>query len=853
MGTVVSETAEQLTSALAGRYEIGRELGRGGMATVFEAVDALRGTVVAVKVLHHDLTAALGPARFQREIEIASGLDHPHILPVLDSGVAGGALYLVMPLVTGESLHDRLVRERQLPVDEAVRLTREVAAGLAHAHGRGIVHRDVKPENVLLQDGRALVADFGIARAAQHAPERLTQTGLSLGTPTYMSPEQAAAERDLDGRSDQYSLACVLYEMLAGAPPYSAPTAQGLMARHALEAIPSVSIVRQTVPEQVEDALFRALAKAPADRFPSVQAFADALGEPSSWTTGRRAPGHRTGYGAGPAARGGRRRTALRRALFAAAVAVPVAGIGWGAWRAVAPPPAPGTDAAVAARRVAVLYFDDLTADRRLAPVADGLTESLIAQLERVDQLDVVSANGVAPFRAGDVPVDSVQRALGVGTVVRGSVDAAGGGAVLVSVSMLDARTGDRLARASFRQPAAGVLALRDTLAEKVAEFLRGRIGAEVRLRRARAGTASGEAWTLVQRAGRLRDRADSLFQAGDTAAFAATLGAADTLLVRAAGLDPRWPEPVVARGEVAARRAANAVDPRAAGAWLDSGLARAAAALALDPRAAAALERRGTLRWERRDRGLAPDARDAQRLLDGAEQDLRAAVAVEPTRAEAWNTLSRVQYGRLNVVESNLAARRAYEADAYLTSAPAVLYRLFVTSYDMEQFVDASHWCDAGRARFPGNASFARCQLVLLSTKAKAPDVAEAWRLVDAVERLAPPARRGMAGRWGRVFAAAVLARAAGVERRPELADSARRVLARARAGADVDPRGELLGFEAFVRTTLGDRDEAVALLQRYLTAHPEHRGGFARANPWWWRDLQQDPRFRELVAAGG
>jgi serine/threonine-protein kinase len=211
------------------------------------------------------------------------------------------------------------------------------------------------------------------------------------------------------------------------------------------------------------------------------------------------------------------------------------------------------------------------------------------------------------------------------------------------------------------------------------------------------------------------------------------------------------------------------------------------------------------------------------------------------------------VQYGRLNVVESNLAARRAYEADAYLTSAPAVLYRLFVTSYDMEQFVDASHWCDAGRARFPANASFARCQLVLLSTKAKAPDVAEAWRLVDAVERLAPPARREVAGRWGRIFAAAVLARAAGVERRPELADSARRVLARARAGADVDPRGELLGFEAFVRTMLGDRDEAVALLQRYLTAHPEHRSGFARANPWWWRDLQQDPRFRELAAAGG
>ena len=269
----MSDTLEYLASALSGRYTIGRELGRGGMATVFAAVDESTGGEVAVKVLHRDLTVALGPARFKREIEIASSLHHPHILPVLDSGIAAGSLYLVMPVVTGESLHDRLVRERQLPVDEAVRLAREVAGALAYAHAQGVVHRDVKPENILLQDGRALVADFGIARATT-AHEKLTQTGLSLGTPTYMSPEQAAAEKDLDGRTDQYSLACMLYEMLSGAPPYSAPTAQGLMARHALEPIPSISIVRDTVPDQIEDALYRALAKVPADRFPSVADFA---------------------------------------------------------------------------------------------------------------------------------------------------------------------------------------------------------------------------------------------------------------------------------------------------------------------------------------------------------------------------------------------------------------------------------------------------------------------------------------------------------------------------------------------------------------------------------------------------
>jgi serine/threonine-protein kinase len=845
----VSDTLEQLASPLAGRYLVRREIGRGGMATVFEALDEVRGTPVAVKVLHRDLTVALGPARFQREIEIASSLDHPHILPVLDSGVAAGALYLVMPLVTGESLHDRLVRERQLSVEEAVRLTREIASGLAYAHARGIVHRDIKPENILLQDGRALVADFGIARAGE-AAEKLTQTGLSVGTPTYMSPEQAAAERDLDGRSDQYSLACVLYEMLAGAPPYSAPTAQGLMARHALETIPSISIVRQTAPEQVEDALYRALAKAPADRFASVQDFADALGQPAEWRVGRRPPGPRA-TGPTPAER---RRARTRLAAYSTAVVVVMlagAAVAWRVRNAHAPPAT--ADAAVAARKVAVLYFDDLTPDHRLTPVADGLTESLIGQLERVDQLDVVSANGVAPYRAADVPLDSVQGALGVGSVVRGSVDAAGKDAVQVTVSLFDARTGDRLATTRFKQPAANVLALRDQLADKVSGFLRERIGAEVQLRRARAGTTSGEAWTLVQRAGRLRVRADSLFQTGDTTAFGATLTQADTLLGRAAALDPRWPDPAVVRGEIAARRAAVVAesDPRAAGAWIDTALARAAAALQVDPRGAAALELRGTSRWSRRSLGLARDPAEAKQLVEAAEQDLRAAVSVDPTRAEAWNTLSRVQYGKLNVVESNLAARRAYEADAYLRSASAVLYRLFVTSYDMEQFVDAVRWCDEGRARFPANWQFAHCQLSLLSTRGKQPDVDEGWRLVGVYEQLVPKPQREFRGRLARILQAAVLARAAGAERRPELADSGRRVLERARATPALDPRGELIGYEAFVRTMLGDRDQAVEMLQRYLTAHPEHRAGFARANPWWWRDLQQDPRFRQLVAA--
>jgi serine/threonine-protein kinase len=222
----------------------------------------------------------------------------------------------------------------------------------------------------------------------------------------------------------------------------------------------------------------------------------------------------------------------------------------------------------------------------------------------------------------------------------------------------------------------------------------------------------------------------------------------------------------------------------------------------------------------------------------------LRAAVAIDRSRASAWNALSVVQYGKLNVAESNLAARRAYEADAYLAAAPALLGRLFVTSYDLEQFVDAAHWCDEGRRRFPQRYGFTKCRIMLLGTKALKPDVEQAWEFVDSLKPLVAPADWEYERRDAAIYAAAVIGRAG-------LADSARRVLERARATGDVDPRGELLGREAAARVVIGDRDEAIALLQRYLAANPEHRAGFAKANAWWWRDLQNDPRFKALIAS--
>ena len=276
----MSDAVARLAAALTDRYRIDRELGAGGMATAYLAHDLKHERDVAIKVLHPDLGAALGGDRFLSEIRTTARLQHPHILPLLDSGDADGLLYYVMPLVTGETLRARLERERQLPVDDAARIAREVADALGYAHGLGVIHRDIKPENILLQGGHALVADFGIALAVQTAAgQRMTQTGLSLGTPQYMSPEQAMGERGIDARSDVYALGAVTYEMLVGEPPFTGPSVQAIVARLITEEPRSISTQRKAVPAHVEAAVMHALEKLPADRFATASGFGAALAD----------------------------------------------------------------------------------------------------------------------------------------------------------------------------------------------------------------------------------------------------------------------------------------------------------------------------------------------------------------------------------------------------------------------------------------------------------------------------------------------------------------------------------------------------------------------------------------------
>jgi len=286
----VTDVLTRLTAALADRYRLERELGEGGMATVYLAQDLRHDRRVAVKVLRPELAAVIGAERFLSEIKTTANLQHPHILPLFDSGEADGFLFYVMPFIAGETVRDRLTREKQLSIADAVRIATEVASALDSAHRHNVIHRDIKPENILLHDGSALVADFGIALAASKAGTRMTDTGLSLGTPHYMSPEQAMGERDITARSDVYALGCVLYEMLCGEPPFTGPNAQAIIARVMTEEPRSLTLQRKTIPPHVEAAVHTALQKLPADRFPTAAQFAEALSRPGASMPSRTYP-----------------------------------------------------------------------------------------------------------------------------------------------------------------------------------------------------------------------------------------------------------------------------------------------------------------------------------------------------------------------------------------------------------------------------------------------------------------------------------------------------------------------------------------------------------------------------------
>jgi eukaryotic-like serine/threonine-protein kinase len=846
----VTDLLDSLRTALEGRYAVERLIGQGGMATVYLARDSRHDRPVAIKVLRPELAASLGADRFLREIRVAAHLQHPNILALYDSGEAAGFLYYVMPFIEGESLRARLDREQQLPLPDAIQLTCEVADALQYAHTHRVIHRDIKPENVLIQEGHALVADFGIARAVSEAGgDKLTETGMAVGTPHYMSPEQALAGDHVDGRADQYSLACVFYEMLVGQPPFDGPNAMAILARQSMESVPSLQVVRNSIPDEVEDAVMRALEKTPADRFATVRDFADALCEADLGPTARRTSGRAMQAVRRTTPRGVKRtlpskmRSTRFWAMSAAALAL-LTGTGLGVWRVWHPV---GVESGAMAggldpHRIAVLYFQDDGGGDSLRYVADGLTEGLIGELGQVQGLDVISKGGVAPYRGDEVSRDSVARTLRVGTLVTGGVERRAD-RLRVTVRLVDGSSGADFARASFEQPVSKLLGVQDTLAQKVAGLIRERLGEEIRLREQRNRAHNAQAWGLVQQAALHRKAAEAAAEKADSSTVAQEFRRADSLLARAEPLDKAWVEPITARGTIAYRQSRLAGDePVKAAQWIEKGMGHAERALGLAPRDPDALELRGNLKYWRWLLSLEPEPAAARALLKSAQTDLEAAVKFAPGQAGAWATLSHLYYQTNDIVDVKLAARRAYEEDAYLSNADVVLSRLFYSSYDLAQFADAAHWCEASQVRFPEDSKSVECQLYLLTTRARDPDVNKAWQLADSLVKLAPQSEREYQRLNAHMMVAATIARAG-------LPDSSRHVAQRSRGRPEIDPTRDLLYAEAFVRTLLGDRAEAIKALKAYLAANPEKRATFVDDPSWWFRSLQDDPRYRELV----
>ncbi len=858
----MSETFRRLRESIGSRYGIERELGRGGMATVFLATDLKHDRDVAIKVLHPDLAATIGAERFEREIKLAAKLQHPHILGLYDSGDADGLLYYVMPFVKGESLRDRINREKMLPIDDAIRITLEVASALGHAHAQGIIHRDIKPENILLSGEHALVADFGIARAASEAgQQKLTQTGMAVGTPVYMAPEQSSG--DVVGPpADIYSLGCMLYEMLSGEPPFNGANAMAIMARHLMEQPPSVRVVRNTVPEEIEQAIYIALNKSPVDRPQTAQQFAELLsGVYGTTSTMRVMRGTRSMLTPMP-----------MTAQFPVAVAPPqlpwykTSGGRWAGfgltvaavssvWALMnfGPLAASKRPAAMTAemRRVAVLFFENASRDSALGPVADGLTDGLIRTLSSSSSLTVISRGGVEPYRGSTVGVDSIARALRVGMLVRGAVELEGNDRVRVAVRLDDA-SGVVLKSGSFAVARDSVLLLRDSLGTIAANLIREQLGEELKLRAQRASTRNQNAWVLTQRGVQQQRNAELARTRGDADAAAQAFDAADSLYAAAEALDPGWPDPIAQRAALAYRRSRLVGrDPTLIKPWVATGLGHAERALALDPNNADALEMRGTMKFFSYIQNLELDADRRAALLQEAITDLEKATTVNRAQASAWATLAAVYATVPEKTRDEVysAAFSAWEADEFLSNANLVLGRLFNGAYDLGNGTNAQRWCNELQSRYPNDARAWRCQLYLMTL----PNTVEAnvdlaWRLADSAQVRTPPGDSALTRLTNQNIIGAVIARAAA--QNAALADSARRVVQRAQGDGTIDQPRELAMYGAVAMTILGDGDAAIRYLTTYLVASPQAAAGLRDDPGWWFRPISGRPDWQRLVA---
>ena len=520
----MTDALDRLKSALSDRYTIERELGAGGMATVYLAEDLKHHRKVAVKVLRPELAAALGADRFHQEIEIAAQLTHPHILPLHDSGDADGFLFYVMPYIEGESLRERLAKEGELPVTDAVRILKEVVDALAEAHSHGVVHRDIKPDNVMLRGRHALVTDFGVAKAVNEATgrQKLTTEGVALGTPAYMAPEQAAADPQIDHRADIYAVGAVAYELLTGRPPFTGNTQQEILAAHVTQAPEPVTRYRQSVPPALADLVMKCLEKKPADRWQTAEELIpqlEALATPSGGVTPTR---NQPKQAATP------RLVGRRMALGVGAVTLALV-VGILLW----PKADGGGSAEVSMDRtaIAVLPFQNLTADESRAYFASGLHDELLTQLFKVAALRVIGRTSVLGYANTTKPLTQIADELGVGSIVEGSAQVEGN-RLRVNVQLIDATTGETLWAERYDRTLDDAFATQSEIAERIVTAVGATITDAEASAIARAPTNNAEAYRLYLQGEQYRTRPGRLQQ---------DMESAQQLYERALELDPEF------------------------------------------------------------------------------------------------------------------------------------------------------------------------------------------------------------------------------------------------------------------------------------------------------------------------
>jgi serine/threonine-protein kinase len=696
----VAAISNPLAEALRDRYVLERVLGRGGMATVYLARDLKHDRLVALKVLDPDVAASLGAERFQREIRVAARLSHPHVLSVYDSGEAAGRLWFSMPFVRGESLRERLRREGILPIEEALRITRQAAQALSYAHKEGVVHRDVKPENLLLtEDGSTQVADFGIARAAESpSEERLTEMGVALGTPAYMAPEQSSGDGVVDSRADQYALAATCHEMLTGTPPFTGSSSHDLIVRRFTTAPPKVRTSRPEVSPEVEEALHRALALKPGDRFATMAEFGAALGGQFTTDPNATAPV--------AAAPGG------NRAVWIAGAAATLLAGGFLYTRATDP-----TDSAAAAdigaitrsTRLAVLPFENLgdTAD---AYFADGIADEVRGKLAVVSGLEVIARSSSSRYRSQDQKPQDIAQDLDVQYLLTGTVrwEKRPGQAsrVRVSPELVDARTGTTRWQKSFDAALTDVFEIQGQIAGEVAAALNLALAGPARRDLTSRPTGSLEAYTLYLHGRELRS--------GEVA-------------------------PQALRGALAAYRRAVEIDPDFAAAWAELAAGHVDAMRLGGMRADDAEQARIAVERAEALAPASPDTRKARgRYLhvvrgdaSAALAEYRAALRSAPSRSDLLDAASEAEVDLALWSDAVVDLEQAARVDP---QSPDVLNDLGIAYMRLRRFDDARAMFERARVLRPSSMSLAHNRARLAAMEGDLEGIRQVFRTMEEI-----------------------------------------------------------------------------------------------------------------------